>query len=66
MFVVVDFLYCNLINVIGWFYIMCLFELLIINYYLINCFFDKLSYLNNRFYLNIIKMINENELLYLK
>lgn len=60
MFVVIDFLYCNLINVIGWFYIMCLFELLI------NCFFDKLSYLNNRFYLNIIKMINENELLYLK
>lgn len=32
MFVVIDFLYCNLINVIGWFYIMCLFELLIINY----------------------------------
>lgn len=60
MFVVVGFLYCYLINVIGWFYIMCLFELLI------NCFFDKLSYLNNRFYLNIIKMINENELLYLK
>lgn len=66
MFVAADSLYRNSTNAIGWSYIMCPLESLIINHYLINRFFDKLSYLNNRPHLNIIKMTNENESLYLK
>lgn len=59
-FVAADSLYRNSTNAIGWSYIMCPLESLI------NRFFDKLSYLNNRPHLNIIKMTNENESLYLK
>lgn len=66
MFVAADSLYRNSTNAIGWSYIMCPLESLIINHYLINRFFDKLSYLNNRPQLNIIKMTNENESVYIK
>lgn len=60
MFVAAGSSYRNSTNKIGWSNIMCPLESSI------NRFFDKFSYLNNIPQLNIIKMTNENESVYLK
>lgn len=60
MFVAAGSSYRNSTNTIGWSNIMCPLESSI------NRFFDKFSYLNNIPQLNIIKMTNENESVYLK